>query len=85
VSKGRPNIDIESQYAYLIFYLKNAYAPVELDSKNKRALRLKENQYQLVNGILFRNNYNFVLLGFLEKSKAKKVLQELHDGPVGGH
>ena len=30
-------------------------------------------------------NYDYVILRCLEKSKAEKVLQELHDGPAGGH
>eukprot|EP00253_Pinus_taeda_P010565 PITA_10565 len=32
-----------------------------------------------------RQNYDSVLLRCLEKPKAQKVLQELHDGPAGGH
>lgn len=43
--------DIESLYANIIFYLKNGYAPSNLDYKNKRALRLKAKQYQLVNNV----------------------------------
>ena len=38
-----------------------------------------------MNDVIFRMNYDFVLLRCLEKSKAEKVLQELHDGPAGGH
>jgi hypothetical protein len=34
-------INSESQYADLIFYLKNGYAPPNFSYKNKRALRLK--------------------------------------------
>ena len=33
--------DSESQYADLIYYLKNRYAPSNLSYKNKHALRLK--------------------------------------------
>ena len=32
----------ESQYADLVFYLKNGYAPPSFSCKNKCALRLKE-------------------------------------------
>lgn len=77
--------DIESLYADIIFYLKNGYAPSNLDYTKKRALRLKAKQYQLVNNIIFRMNYDYVLLQCLEKSEAKRVLQELHNGPAGGH
>jgi len=65
--------------------LKNGYALVELDYKRKRALRIKANQYQLVNNVLFRRNYDYVLLKCLEKPKVEKVLQELCDRPTGGH
>ena len=46
---------------------------------------MKAKQYQLVNDVLFRMNYDYVLLRCLEKCEAEKVLQELHNGPVGGH
>eukprot|EP00253_Pinus_taeda_P014460 PITA_14460 len=32
-----------------------------------------------------RQNYDSILLRCLEKPEAQKVLQELHDGPAGGH
>ena len=38
-------IDSESQYVDLIFYLKNGYAPSNINYKNKRALRLKAKNY----------------------------------------
>ena len=77
--------DIESLYTDIIFYLKNGYAPSNLDYTKKRDLRLKAKQYQLVNDVLFRMNYDSVLLRCLEKTESEKVLQELHDGLAGGH
>eukprot|EP00253_Pinus_taeda_P006566 PITA_06566 len=77
--------DEQSLYADIIYYLKNGYAHSYLDCTKKRALRLKSKQYQLINDILFRMNYDSVLLRCLEKFEADKVLQELHDGPAGGH
>eukprot|EP00253_Pinus_taeda_P015330 PITA_15330 len=77
--------DSESQYADLIFYLKNGYAPPNLSYKNKRAIRLKAKNFIIIDGVLFRKNYDSILLGCLEKLEAQKVLQELHDGPAGGH
>ena len=77
--------DIESRYVDIIFYLKNGYAPTPLNYKKRRALRLNARQYQIVNDVLFRINYDYVLLRCLEKSEAEKVLRELHDGPAGGH
>eukprot|EP00253_Pinus_taeda_P018247 PITA_18247 len=78
-------IDSESQYAVLIFYLKNGYAPPNLSYKNQRAIRLKEIFFTIIDDVLFRQNYDSVLLRCLEKPEAQNVLQELHDGPVGGH
>ena len=66
--------NVDSLYVDIIFYLKNGYAPSNLDYTNKRALRLKAKQYQLMNNVPFRMNYDSVLLRFLEKSEAKKVL-----------
>eukprot|EP00253_Pinus_taeda_P031091 PITA_31091 len=77
--------DIESLYADTIYYLKNGYAPAHLDHTKKRAMRLKAKQYQLIDDVLFKRNYDFVLLRCLEKTESEKVLPELHDGPAGGH
>jgi hypothetical protein len=47
--------------------------------------RLKYIPYQLVHGILFRKNYDGVLLQCLEKKEVDKVLKDMHDGPARGH
>eukprot|EP00253_Pinus_taeda_P018977 PITA_18977 len=75
----------ESQYDNLIFYLKNGYAPPNLYYESKRAIRLKEKKFTIIDDVLFRQNYDSILLRCLEKPEAQKVLQELHDGPAGGH
>ena len=56
-----------------------------MDARKKRALRLKSAQYQLIDGVLFRQNYDQVLLRCLEKYDAEHILTKLHDGPAGGH
>lgn len=66
--------DIESRYGDIMFYLKNGYAPSHLNHTKKRDLRLKAKQYQIVDDVLFRMNYDYVLLRFLEKSEGEKVL-----------
>ena len=55
------------------------------NSKQRRALRIKSASYQIVEGILFKKNYDGVLLRCLEKEDAKKVMIDLHDGLAGGH
>jgi hypothetical protein len=39
----------------------------------------------LVNSILFRQNFDGVLMRYLEKDEAEKFLLELHAGEDGGH
>jgi len=44
--------DAQSQYVDLKFYLKNWYDPMHLNYKTKHALRLKSNQYELIDDVL---------------------------------
>jgi hypothetical protein len=55
-----PSIE-NSWYNDLKYYLQHGTAPDHLNAKQRRALRLKSAQYQLVHGILFRKNYDGVL------------------------
>ena len=59
--------------------------PKHWNSKQQRALCLKSASYQIIDGVLFRKNYDGVFLRCLEQEDAKKVIIELHDGPAGGH
>ena len=46
---------------------------------------MKSAKYQFISGILFKRNFDNVLLRCLEKDEALKVLSSLHEGPEGGH
>jgi hypothetical protein len=72
-------------YDDIRFYLKNESAPHHLDPTKRRALRLKSSSFHLVNGVLFHQNFDGILMRCLEKDEAEKVLLELHAGEVGGH
>jgi hypothetical protein len=72
-------------YDDIKFYLMHGSAPQHLDPKKRRALRLKFASFQLVNGILFCQNFDGILMRCLEKDEAEKVLLELHAGEAGGH
>ena len=74
-----------SWYNDLKYYLTHRRSTNHLDGHKKIALRLNSSQYQLIDGVLFQQNYNQVLLRCLEKDNAEHILVELHDGPVGGH
>ena len=39
----------------------------------------------MIDGVLFQQNYDKVLLRCLEKDDAKHILTELNYGPAGGH
>ena len=77
--------DFQSQYVDLKFFLKNGYAPLYLNYTTKCALRVKENQYKLIDYVLFRKNYDSILLRCLDKIEAEKVMRELCDRPARGH
>ena len=59
--------------------------PKHWSPKQRRELCLKLVLYHIVDGVLFRKNYDVVFLRFLEQEDAKKVIAELHDGSAGGH
>ena len=75
----------KSWYNDLKYYLTHGRSPNHLDARKKRALRLKSSQYQLIDGVLFQQNYDQVLLRCLEKDNAEHILTELHDGSACGH
>jgi hypothetical protein len=72
-------------YDDIRFCLEHGSAPRHLDPAKRRALRLKSTSFHLVNGILFRQSFDDVLMRCLEKDEAEKVLLELHAGEAGGH
>ena len=76
---------LDSWYRYLVHYLQEGYLSEHWSPKQRRALCLKSDLYQIIDGVLFRKNYNGVFLRCLEQEDAKKVVAELHDGPAGGH
>ena len=55
-----------------------------MSSKEKRALKMKVNSYVLVSGIIFKRNYDGVLLRCIHVEKTYEILQEMHEGACGG-
>ena len=76
---------MNSWYNDLKYYLTHGSSPSHLDARKRQALRLKSLQYQMIDGDLFQQNYDNVLLTCLEKDDANHILTELHDAPAGGH
>lgn len=78
-------LDPESWYYNVHFYLTQGSCPEHMDASQRRALRLKSNQYHLANNTLCRKNYDGIWLRCLEKDDAYHVLKEMHDSPTCGH
>jgi hypothetical protein len=75
----------ESWYEKLTYLLHHGTCPENLNPRERRSLRLKSTQYRLINLVLFRVNYDGVILRCIKCGNADKVLKELHDGPIGGN
>jgi hypothetical protein len=75
----------DSWYSDIKFYLIHGTTPEHLDPKKRRELRLRSAPFQMINDVLFRKNFDGVLLRCLEKDESEKVLTELHSGNAGGH
>lgn len=76
---------LESWYIDMKHYLSTGNMPEDFNARKRRALCLKSARYQLISGILFRRNFDNVLLRCLEKEEGLEVLSSLHEGPIGGH
>ena len=75
----------ESWYKDLVYYLQQGYPPEHWSSKQRRELRSNSSPYQIMDGVLFKKNYDGVFLRCLEREDASKIVIELHDEPAGGN
>ena len=57
----------DSWYRDLVHYLQEGYLPDHWNSKQRRELHLKSASYQIIDGVLFRKNYDGVFLRCLEQ------------------
>lgn len=56
-----------------------------LPSQKGRFYRLQNNKYTLIEGILFKRNFNGVLLWCVTIEQAKIILDTFHNSPMGIH
>ena len=56
----------DSWYRDLVHYLQEGYFPEHWNSKQCRTLCLKSASYQIIDGVIFKNNYDGVFLKCLE-------------------
>ena len=57
---------LESWYRDLIHNLQHGYFPEHWNSKQRRALHLNSTSYQIIDGVLFKKNYDGFFLRCLE-------------------
>jgi hypothetical protein len=84
ISIGNP-ISSSGWYKYVVFYLKFGQFPISMTPKERRALKMKSNQYVLIAEILFRRNYDGMLLICVDEKRVQELIQEFHEGICGGH
>jgi len=58
-------------YKDIVFYLKYGKFPVTMTPKERMALNMKSNQYVLIAEILFRRNYDHMLLRCIDEKRAQ--------------
>lgn len=59
--------------------------PSGLPSQKRRFYRLQNNDYMLIEGILFKRNFSSVLLWCVTIEQEKKILNTYHNNPTGGN
>jgi hypothetical protein len=72
-------------YADLIFALQNLQAPLGLTKTKARFIKLKALKFCILESNLYWKDPGGILLNFLLKDEADKVLQYFHAGDYGGH
>lgn len=69
----------------MVHYLQTGECPIGLDNSKRRYFRLQAIPYIIIDGVLFRTDYNGMLLRCVEIDQTSRILEEFHDGPTGGH
>ena len=72
-------------YSNTIFVLTNLQAPPGLTRTKARFIKLKEMRYCILDNVLFWKEQSGILLNYLLKSDADKIIEEFHAGDCGGH
>jgi hypothetical protein len=84
ISVGEPLADSE-WYGDIIFYLRSRQFLVTTNPKERITLKMKENKYLLIADILFRRNYDGILLRCVDKNQAQELIREFYEGICSGH
>ena len=69
----------------MIHFLKTSQCPATLDREKGRYYHLQSVPFVLINDILYRKDYNVVLVSCIDSDQVVQILHEFHDGHFGGH
>jgi hypothetical protein len=76
-------------YNNLVYYLQNERCPDNLETHQRRRLRLESARYIIIGYFWFRRSTDGMLLRYVNNEEAHKLLQETHGSNsiihVGGH
>jgi hypothetical protein len=56
-----------------------------MNPKERRTLKMKSSQYVMIVDILFKRNYDGILLRCVDERKSQELMKEFHEGICGGH
>ena len=73
------------QYADLLYVLFNLNAPLGLTKNKARILKLKAVKFCFIDNVLYCKDSGCLLLKFLLKNDADKIMHDFHEGDCGGH
>ena len=69
----------------MVHFLKTSQCPATLDRAKRRYYRLQSVPFVIINDILYRKDFNGVLLRCIDSDQMAQILNEFHDGHSGGH
>jgi hypothetical protein len=66
-------------------YLEKQEYPAEASSLDKRTLRRLASKFLLNGEVLYKQNYDMVLLRCVDKNEADQLMRDIHEGSFGTH
>jgi hypothetical protein len=70
ISVGEP-MAFSEWYKDIVFYLRSGQFPITMKPKEKRTMKMKSNKYVLIADVLFRRNYDGILLRHVYEKRSQ--------------
>lgn len=80
-----PNVPSDSWIDKRKHFMKTRIFPENLPPTKRRFYRLQNSSFRLIDGTLFKRNFDGILLRCVDRSQADKILHEFHYASSGGH